>query len=582
MQVIAPFLFLALCATIAICSENDGLERVRDTLKQLEVGEKLPRSIYKDTIAKLSNEKFCQACHEVVKAIIKQRKMGSSKDSMNDFLRKMCNLYTEYGTTACKGYTEINLDVILYIIDNKHDLTPERVCAIFHQAKKCVDPKAKKWIIDIPPASHNENSDEQNEVPIYKIWNVLQITDVHYDPLYKENTQSVCNKPLCCQDGTPTKPEEAAGKWGDYHVCDSPPRLFSSLYERVKSKHLDSLDAVYFTGDIISHKSWSTSKASNIADIKGFYKALYDTFKGKGVFPILGNHEGHPVDCLSPESVTDSNLSTKWLFEEAWNAWSKWLPGGAEKTVKHAGYYSVLVKPGFRIIGINSNFCFVHNLWLFYEDEDPYGQLAWLVQELLKAEKNHEKVHILSHVPSGHELCHLQWSKNYRMIVERFNDTIGAQFNGHTHIDEIEVFYPEGAETAVNVAFNGGSLTPFIGNNPNYKMYQIKLSDATVQDYQTYTFNMTEANKDSSPEWYELYSFKQAYGLQDLSKKSLTEFVQKLNEDKTLQQKYFEFTIRNSDMLVNAGCDDKCMKTLTCKVTAVEAGDALDKCYENL
>nr|CAI5868114.1 unnamed protein product [Callosobruchus analis] len=119
------------------------------------------------------------------------------------------------------------------------------------------------------------------------------------------------------------------------------------------------------------------------------------------------------------KSITEDALSTKWIFDAAWKAWSKWLPPDVEKTVRHAGYYSVLVKPGFRVIGINSNFCFVHNLWLFYEDEDPYGQLTWLVQELLKAEKNHEKVHILSHVPSGHELCHVQWSKNYRRIVER-------------------------------------------------------------------------------------------------------------------------------------------------------------------
>lgn len=42
-------------------------------------------------------------------------------------------------------------DAILYIIDNKDDLTPERVCAIYFQAQKCVDPDAKKWIIPLPP-----------------------------------------------------------------------------------------------------------------------------------------------------------------------------------------------------------------------------------------------------------------------------------------------------------------------------------------------------------------------------------------------------------------------------------------------
>nr|CAI5868113.1 unnamed protein product [Callosobruchus analis] len=93
---------------------------------------------------------------------------------------------------------------------------------------------------------------------------------------------------------------------------------------------------------------------------------------------------------------------------------------------------------------------------------------------------------------------------------------------------------------------------------------------------------MTEANMGTSPAWYSLYSFKEAYGLQDLSNKGLADFVKKLNKDKTLQKKYFNFTVRNSDVLVKEGCDDKCLQTLTCKVTAVEAGDALDKCHENL
>lgn len=54
-----------------------------------------------------------------------------------------------------------------------------------------------------------------------------------------------------------------------------------------------------------------------------------------------------------------------------------------------------------------------------YEDKDPRHQLAWLVGELHKAEKNKERVHILSHIPPGEILCHKQWSNQFHKIVNR-------------------------------------------------------------------------------------------------------------------------------------------------------------------
>lgn len=33
------------------------------------------------------------------------------------------------------------------------------------------------------------------------------------------------------------------------------------------------------------------------------------------------------------------------------------------------------------------------------------------------------------------------WSRNYYDIIDRYESTIAAQFFGHTHSDEFEVFY---------------------------------------------------------------------------------------------------------------------------------------------
>lgn len=48
-------------------------------------------------------------------------------------------------------------------------------------------------------------------------------------------------------------------------------------------------------------------------------------------------------------------MSTQWLYDLVAEQWSQWLPKSALETIRKAGYYSVLVRPGFRIIALNSN-----------------------------------------------------------------------------------------------------------------------------------------------------------------------------------------------------------------------------------
>lgn len=48
------------------------------------------------------------------------------------------------------------------------------------------------------------------------------------------------------------------------------------------------------------------------------------------------------------------------------------------------------------------------------------------------------------HIPPGASDCMKVWSRNYYEIVERYEDTITAQFYGHTHADEFEMFYDTG------------------------------------------------------------------------------------------------------------------------------------------
>lgn len=112
----------------------------------------------------------------------------------------------------------------------------------------------------------------------------------------------------------------------------------------------------------------------------------------------------------------------------------------------------------------------------------------------------------------------------------------------------------------INVAYNGGSITTFIANNPNYRVYDVSPTNyvrATIQmrfyiiaaksvlDFDEFTFNLTEANltPNKPPRWYKLYSFKEAYGLENTSYEQLGDLIKRMTTDISIMQKYFRYVL---------------------------------------
>lgn len=46
----------------------------------------------------------------------------------------------------------------------------------------------------------------------------------------------------------------------------------------------------------MSHKVWATSIGNNTNDIKFVMDAFRKYFEGIPIFPLLGNHEPHPIN----------------------------------------------------------------------------------------------------------------------------------------------------------------------------------------------------------------------------------------------------------------------------------------------
>lgn len=57
--------------------------------------------------------------------------------------------------------------------------------------------------------------------------------------------------------------------------------------------------------------------------------------------------------------------------------------------------------------------------WVVYDPLDAKKHLDWLVEELHEAELAGEKVHIVTHIPSGMSDLTLTWTREYNRIINR-------------------------------------------------------------------------------------------------------------------------------------------------------------------
>lgn len=216
-----------------------------------------------------------------------------------------------------------------------------------------------------------------------------------------------------------------------------------------------------------------------------------------------------------------------------------------------SGNYMVRVKPGFRIVSVNSNYCARLNPWTLYDSVDPGGQLKWLTAELLAAERKGDKVHVIGHVPPDHRECTQAWLFNYIRIVERFSETITAQFYGHTHRDEFRVIYalddedgqgkePRNARRPVGYQFIGPSITSYSQTNPGYRVYSVDDKSFQVVDYDTYFFNLTETNEANyMPKWMLEYRASDSYQMGTASGESFDQLLRTLENDTFAFEQYY-------------------------------------------
>ncbi|XP_076061027.1 sphingomyelin phosphodiesterase-like isoform X3 [Oratosquilla oratoria] len=523
----------------------------------------------------------CNACKAGVGLLQHYVETGKTRDDIIRAASKLCTSLKIETPRVCFGIIHLMADEVVYVVQ-KLILTPDEICG-FVIGDVCGIPynPYHEWRVAFPPVAKppvRPPKPPQEGQPTIK---VLHLSDTHFDPDYAEGSNADCGEPLCCRRTSGHAPslDKAAGLWGDYRKCDTPLRTINSMLENIAYLHPD-IDYIIWTGDLPPHDVWNQTRESNLHILEETVQQLVNHFPYTPIFPALGNHESAPVNSFPPPFV-GGDYGVGWLYEELNRHWLRWLPADTSPTVLKGGFYSVLVSPGFRIISLNMNYCNNKNWWLLLNSTDPAQELQWFIYELQGAELRGEKVHVLGHIPPGHHDCLKVWSHNYYTIINRFENTITAQFFGHTHFDEYEIFYDEYQRQRVtNIAYIGPSVTSYYGLNPGYRIYTIEGeyegSQKLVVDHETWIMNLDEANRYGTPRWYRLYSAKRAYNMHSLLPVEWDYLVHRMAQDDALFRQYYRYYWKNSP--VKEECDKECKKRLLCDLKSGRSNDRKVTC----
>ena len=344
---------------------------------------------------------------------------------------------------------------------------------------------------------------------------ILQISDMHYDVDYAPGSRTDCGKLICCRpwDGVGT-----AGVWGDY-ACDLPLVTVKRMMEQLGAMSPPP-DLILWTGDNPPHDLWNQTKASQMNATQSMTDLVRATFPNTPVFPLIGNHDSYAANLFYRPTFG-------WMTDDLADMWSTWLDAGALETMRYGGYYTMLVRPGLRVVAINTQYGYQENFYFLLNDADPGEQNAWLDAVLSAARLTKERVILIGHVPPGHIDAIPWYGRTYTALAEKFADVLIGQFFGHVHRDQFEVVRAsdDGFEgDPVGVVHISPSVTTFTNQNPAYRVYHAEYDAADggyrVVDYDQYYMNMTEANgigSGVSPVWRKEYSAREAYGLADFS-----------------------------------------------------------------
>ncbi|CAD6195707.1 unnamed protein product [Caenorhabditis auriculariae] len=498
----------------------------------------------------------CASCTVAISAVSLILKFDLTEPVILELATIICNLFAKQSWAVCDGISTQFRDEFFYVFRQLASKNPSEICGILiSDCADPTDPSEAGWRVEIPPKPQKIPRKQRIRKP--KNWKdvrplkVLQLTDLHIDFDYAYPAEAACGDPICCHSQT-ANPVKPAGYWGTVGACDVPYRTVDHMLGHISSTQ--DVDVLLLTGDFINHADWSYTVEEHLGVLRKLDDLVRRHFPQTPTYWALGNHEGVPVNSFAPHTVHE-------------RFWPTWLYKQFRTMGDPRGSYSTEVTRGLRIISLNTGFCEVTNFFLYINQSDPDSSMSWFVQELYQAEQAGEAVFVMAHIPPGDSECLEGWAINYYRVIQRFSDTIRAQFFGHDHLDFFTVFYEDMHNVTskpISVGYAAPSVTTFENQNPAYRIYDVDpYSSFKILDYTSYSADLNESTKPTEePKWEKLYSVKKEYGLRDLSPKSWNQLANRIFVDADVKHKF----LRNAFRTSTPACDATCSRQLMCNL----------------
>ncbi|KAF8382030.1 asm-3 [Pristionchus pacificus] len=533
---------------------------------------------------KVSNlETSCSTCEFAVRVIHNMWGSDTMDECAEEFIDSICETLQIEDHFVCSGIASAFAEEAVWVI-GEILIEPEELCGLLIDGcGNFVNPLTQQWNLSIAPNKPSKAAAKpiDKTKPTLK---VLHLSDLHIDRKYTVGLEAQCGEPQCCRpiedpeeifmqkpntNNAGDKIVQPAGKWGTVADCDTPYWLFTNMLDHIAATHKD-IDYVVVSGDLESHADWDYTRERHQEMVKNSSDTIRDRLNNLPTFFAVGNHEGVPIDSFAPH-FTPEKFHMDWLYGTMADAWSGWVPEDQMDTVWYMGCYMRKMWPGLRVISLNNGYGDHVNFFLYVNQTDPDGSLSWFQNQLVEAEKAGDKVHVVAHIPGGSGEALEGWAINYYKVINRFEDTITAQFFGHTHSEEFNMFYenPDDASSRpTGVTWSAPSLTTYSEYFPAYRVYTIEGQYAGSQyrviDWAEYYVNITEANANPTkdPEWKTLYASVLAeYEMDDASPAEWDKFITKMITDDKLFGRYRKNFYRQTD---KGECDWSCRRGFLC------------------
>lgn len=342
---------------------------------------------------------------------------------------------------------------------------------------------------------------------------------------------------------------------------------------------------IIWTGDNPDHAIYKDPTISTKATVM-ISEMIEEHSPNTTIFPIHGNHE------FDPMNIQDFSLKDDPVIEIVADSWKDWMTEEAREEYLKNTFYSMLAAdhpdttPEFknkmnktRIIGYNSNDCYIFNFMLVGEQNDPGQQFEWLENLLNRMERDGEVAIFIGHMSPGLQDCISEISYRLRALFERYQHILRLNLFGHTHNEEFEVI--RGAEDGKPIGVNHlvSSMTTFTNANPSFRVITLDAETKLPLKMETHSLNITAANANDDDAVFRFsHEMVEEYGMKDMSPGSFLKVAESIKGDEDLARKYLEHMHSSGPGYhPSPGCNQKC-RTLRSCLTSNSVYSEVRKC----